>query len=317
MPVMLLRLLLALLALCSFASASEAGCSTSSTALAFASSSSYAVLAGSVVQVSGTAGLSCSGSALSVLGGSYARATITSANNFKLSAGASDAIPYQVSADSGGTVVFTQGGTVDYFSSSTLGLGGSNASAFNSSLYAKLTAAPNIAAGSYTDTLTVSWDYSICSGVQVGGVCTTYEKSKVTDTVTVTLIVGRDCRISAPNVSFGTVALVSQFPSISQAALVDCTKGAAYNIAFSSGQNGSARPWRAMTDGAGHKLQYNIYRTDGTTIWDETNPLASATLGTGSTTQFQLQSYLVKVNAAQAAPPAGSYSDTINVVVSF
>lgn len=318
MPLKLLRLAFALFLWCGISTAAEAACTTSSGPITFARSSSYDVLAGSVPQVSGSAGLACTGAVLSLLSSNTAKATVTSANSFKLSAGGSDTIPYRASADAGGTVVFTQGSTVDYMSGSILTLLGlGNSPNFTASIYTELTASPNVAAGTYTDVLTVNWDYSVCTGLQVLGACVGRDEAKVTITITVTLVVGKDCRITASNISFGSAALVSQFAAVTQAALVDCTKGSAYNVAFSSGQNGSARPWRAMTNGAGSSLQYNLYRPDGTTIWDETNPLPSATRGTGSTTPNQVQSFVAKVNPAQVTPPAGNYTDTINIILTF
>jgi spore coat protein U-like protein len=88
-------------------------------------------------------------------------------------------------------------------------------------------------------------------------------------------------------------------------------------VAFTNGNSGAARPWRAMSDGNGHTLQYNIYQTDGTTIWDQTNPVTSTQTGTGSLTPSQMQSYVAKVNPAQATPPAGTYTDNVSVVISF
>lgn len=314
---MLLRIALALVLVLGLGSAASAACTASSQSLTFAQSSSYSVQSGSIATVSGAAGLSCTGSLLSVLGSGYARATVTSTNGFKLTKG-SDQIAYRVSADANGTYTFTQGGTIDYMNSSLVSLLGlfSNNS-FNAPLYAALTASPNIPAGTYTDTLTVQWNYYICNGVQIGAVCVFYETGSPSITVTVTLVVSPDCRISAPNLSFGSAALASQFQPVSQAVLVDCTKNSSYNVAFTNGGASSARPWRRMTDGSGNSLQYNIYRTDGTTIWDETNPQASSTVGTGSTTPSQVQSYVAKVNTAQTTPPAGSYTDTVSVVITF
>lgn len=317
MRLILLRLT-AFLAGVFLAGAAHAGCTASSTTVNFANSSSYAVQDGSVAPVTGQAGLSCTGSLLSVLGGSHARATISSARGFKLQSAAGAQIPYQASADSGGTVVMTQGGTVDYVNPTLLALLGiGSLNGFNAPIYVKLTGAPNIAAGTYTDVLTVTWDYSICNGVQVAGICVLYETGQVTKTITINLVVENDCRISAPNVSFGSAPLVSQFSQVSQGVLVNCTKDSAYKVAFSKGLGAASRPWRTMSDGAGHALQYNIYRADGTTIWDETNPLTSALQGTGSTTPSQIQNYIVKIDPAQTTPPAGSYSDTVSVVITF
>ena len=306
---------LLLLLLCS--GTAFAACTTTSSTLTFAGSSSYDVRAGSVQQVSGPAGLTCTGASLSLLGGSSAKATITSANGFALVAGGADRIAYQVSADSNGTYAFTQGGTVDYTNSSLIAILGLGASNFVPPVYARLMASPNVAEGTYTDTLTVQWDYNICNGLQVTFICLGYDSGKTTNTIIVTLSVSKDCRIDAPALDFGTAALVGQFAPVSQAVLVDCTKGATYKLSFSAGLSGSARPWRSMSDGAGHQLQYNIYRADGTTIWDESNPQTSASVGTGSSVPAQAPSYVAKINPAQSALPAGSYQDMVSVIVSF
>jgi len=314
----LIRMSLALLGFLCAASPAYAGCSTSSSQLVFATSTSYDVRTAAVAQVAGSAGLSCTGSTLSLLGGSTAKATVTSANGFKLVAGGSDTLPYLVSADSGGTQAFTQGSTIDYMSPTLLSLLGiGSASNFNAPIYAKLVGGPNVAAGVYTDTLTVSWNYSICSGVQVGSVCVGYEANRVTTTIQVSITVSKDCRISAPSLSFGSAPLVTQFQPVTQSVLVDCTKGATYKVAFTSGRSGSARPWRTMTDGSGRSLQYNLYQSDGTTIWDESNPKPSASTGTGDTNPAQIQTYVARINSTQTTPAAGSYSDQLVVVVSF
>lgn len=317
MSVILVRILVALGLLIGLGSAAQAACVTSSQSLTFTSASSYTVQSGGITVISGAGGLSCTGSLLSVLGSGYARATITSAKGFKLGNG-SDQIHYRVSADPNGTYTFSQGGTIDYMNPTLVSLLGLfNNNSFNAPLYAAITGTPNVSAGTYTDTLTVQWNWYICNGVQIGQLCVFYETGNTSISVTVTLVVSQDCRINAPNVNFGSVALASQFQPVAQAVLVDCTKNSSYNVSFSNGNGGSARPWRTMSDGAGNSLQYNIYRTDGTTIWDQTNPMASATLGTGSTTPGQVQSYVAKVNTAQTTPPAGSYSDTVSVVITF
>jgi spore coat protein U-like protein len=317
-----MRLIVALLLALGLAGAAQATCKTSSPALSFASGSTYDVKSSAVASVSGSAGLSCTGSVLNILGASYAKAATTSANGFLLKSASGASIPFQVAADQNFTTTFTQGGTVNYMSGTLLSLLNIlNPNSFAPQIYAKLTAAPNIPAGTYTDTLTVQWSWQVCNGVDVAGLlCVLYETGTATSTIQVTLVVGADCRISAPNVSFGSAALASQFQAVNQAVLVDCSAGSAYKVSFSSGGNGSARPWRTMSDGAGHTLQYNLYRTDGTTIWDETNPLQSTAnngVGSGSTTPNQMQAYVAKVNPTQTTPPAGTYTDTVNVIISF
>lgn len=313
------RLLMALFVACGLAGAAQATCTISSPTPTFAPGSTYDVKSGSVAAISSPAGLACTGSVLNVLGTSYANATMTSANNFVLVGSNGGSIPFKVSADQGATKTFTQGGTINYMSTTLLSLLNIlSPNSLSPQIYLALTASPNIPAGTYTDTLTVQWSYSVCNGVNLLGIaCVSYESGTGTSTIKVTLVVSADCRISAPDIVFNSAPLASQFPTVSQAVLVDCSTGSSYKVAFTSGGNGSARPWRTMSDGAGHTLQYNIYLPDGTTIWDQSNPQTSTTKGTGSTTPSQMQAYVAKVNAAQTTPPAGSYSDTVNVVITF
>ena len=310
--------LIALLTTLGLAGAADAGCTTAAGAITFTVSSSYDVRGAAVPTTSGAAGLSCTGTLLSLLGGGYAKATVTTDNSYTLKNG-TNAISYQLAADAGFTQSFSAGTpTIDFMNASLLSLLGlNNMNNFNATFYAKLTTAPNIPDGTYTDTIHVNWNYYICNGVQIGALCVLYESGNKNVDVTISLTVNKDCKINAPNVSFGTVALASQFSQVSQAVQVDCTRNATYKVAFTSGNSGASRPWRAMSDGNGHTLQYNIYQPDGTTVWDQTNPTISTQTGTGATTPTQMQSYIAKVNTAQTTPPAGTYTDNVSVVISF
>lgn len=313
----LFRLVLAGLML--FAPAAAfAACQTSNSTGTFADGSSYTVQANGVGQVVTSAGFTCSGSLITVAGSSYARATVTSARGWRLVGPTGDRIPYVVSADAAGAYSFEQYGTIDYFDASLLSLLTIlNGGAFTPRIYLTINGSANVAAGTYQDTLTVQWSWNVCHGIGLGGICILGESGTGTATIPVTIVVAKDCQISAPAVAFGTASLVSQFAEVTQSVLVDCTKGANYNLGFTSGSSPNARPWRTMKSAGGGVLQYNIYRTDGTTIWDESNPLPSALPGTGGTTPNQPFAYKARVNASQATPAAGTYSDTVSVVVSF
>lgn len=314
----MLRLLLMLLGL-AFTTPVQAACALAATSSpSFTPSSSYDVRNGAVASVTAPPTLSCSGTLIVLLSSNSARATVTSANGFTLRNSANDSIAYRLSADSAGTRRFTQGGTIDYFDPSILSLLGIlNGGNFVPTMYAALTDTPNIPAGTYTDIVTINWSWDVCHLLGVLGICVLGESGTGTTTMTVTIVVGKDCRISAPNLSFNSAPLASQFTSITQSVAVDCTKNAAYTVSFTNGNSGASRPWRAMSDGAGNVLQYNIYRADGSTIWDLTNPLQSAVAGTGSLTPAQLQVYVAKINPDQPTPPAGHYTDTVSVLIAF
>lgn len=309
--------LAALLIAAVVAAPADAACVISSGNAAFGTGSSYAVRQKGIPATTASAGLRCNGSVITLLGGNSARATMTSANGFQLRHG-SDSIAYSVSADPNGAYPFTQGSTIDYFNPQLLSLLTIlNGSSFAPQIHARLAEGANVAAGTYTDTLTIQWAYTVCYGVNLAGVCVIGESGTGTSTIQVAITVTRDCRIDAPALSFGTAALVSQFAEVTQTLRADCTKDTAFVVTLSAGGNGSARPWRAMRDAKGNALRYNLYRADGSTIWDESNPLASSTPGTGALMPAIPFTYRARIDPAQATPVAGSYSDTVSVVVSF
>lgn len=315
---LILRLLL-LLALAAASQTANAACSAAASVMAdIGAHTSYDVRAGGVPAVAAPATLNCSGSLLSLVATDYARATTTSANGFQLRSATGEAIAYQLSADPAASHPLTQGGTINFLDPTLLGLLGIlNGPRFTPTIYARLADRPNVQAGTYTDLVTVRWSWAICRGVGLGGLCILQERGSGATTLTVSVTVAKDCRINAPAVSFGAAPLASHFPAVTQAVAVDCTKGASFAVAFSAGGGVATRPWRGMKGPAGHVLRYNLYRPDGVTIWDESNPLTLTNAGTGATTPTLTQTYVARVDPDQPTPPAGSYSDTVSVVVSF
>jgi spore coat protein U-like protein len=261
--------------------------------------------------------LACSGSMLSLLSSDYVRATTTSTNAFRLRSAAGQSIGYRLSVDAAGNMAFAQGKTIDYLDPAVLTLLAiATSTAFQPAMFVAPTELADLPAGTYTDTVRVNWAWSICRLLGVAGICAALDRDTGQTTLTVTLTITRDCRITAPAIAFGSAPLVSGFRPVTQGVTIECTRGASYAVAFTSGGGGSARPWRRMSDGAGHALRYNLYLPDGVTIWDEANPQPVASPDTGTTTA-QTQAYVAKIDTGQATPPPGSYSDTLSVLVSF
>ena len=88
----------------------------------------------------------------------------------------------------------------------------------------------------------------------------------------------KDCFIdSAPDLSFGSAALVSAFTAVNQNIIgVRCTLNATYTIGFDNGNNFSGG-WRRMLSGT-NAIQYNLYKPGDSTVWTTSNTQA----GTGS-----------------------------------
>lgn len=151
-----------------------------------------AVKAGAVPALGSLAGLQCPTSVIVLLGTNYVKATLTSQNGLKLlPASGAGSIAYVASADPGATAVFAQNGTVDYMQNNLLNvlglLGGSSATL---PIYVKPSSTSLVAEGTYSDTITVKWDWYICPGIGVGGLCVgTPDKGTGTTTLKIHLTV--------------------------------------------------------------------------------------------------------------------------------
>ncbi|WP_277754476.1 spore coat protein U domain-containing protein, partial [Rosenbergiella collisarenosi] len=121
---------------------------------------------------SGT-GFTCSGSILTLFGTNtitltFASSSHTSSTTPRLySSSTGSYIPYTLCGDSACSTTYSIGSSKTWRSTSLIGLLG----LFNSSdgtlpLYLKTPSGINVPAGTYTDLLTLSWNYKICS---IGG----------------------------------------------------------------------------------------------------------------------------------------------------
>ncbi|KSB87755.1 hypothetical protein AS593_00570 [Caulobacter vibrioides] len=151
-----------------------------------------AVKGGAVPALGSLAGLQCPTSVVVLLGTNYIKANFSSANGLKLlPAAGGGSIAYVASADPAGSVVFAQNATVDYMQNNLLNvlglLGGSSASL---PIYVKPSSAALVPEGTYSDTITVKWDWSLCPGIGVGGLCVGQpDKGTGTTTLKVHLVV--------------------------------------------------------------------------------------------------------------------------------
>ena len=299
-------------------STSFAACTASSSSTSFGSLSSFTLATSSQLVESGT-GFTCTGSALSLISTNTITATFASSTNASgttprlYSSSAGSYIPYTLCGDSACSTTYSIGSSKTWSSTTLLGLLG----LFNSSdgslpLYLKTTSGVNVPAGTYTDTLTLSWNYKICF-IGLLGLCS-YTTGTATSTIAVTLIVTNDCAIdTAPDVDFGSASLPVDFSDVSSSLGVRCTSNASYtvNLTSSNATSGNWRQMSATTTSGTSYLQYQLQRSDGT-VWTDTAALSS--VGTGST---QTLSYTAVINPDQSNQPAGSYSDTITVTVTY
>ncbi|KGA33218.1 spore coat protein U [Pectobacterium brasiliense] len=281
--------------------------------------------ASSVVGVNGTpqivtsgSGFICTGSLLSIAGTNTITATIQSDSNpsgttMRMRRGTStDYVPYNLCMDSGCGTLYNIGSTYTWSQTTFLGiLGLFNSSDGSIPIYIRTSTGNNISAGTYTDTVTIKWDYRLCS---LGIVLCIYEEGSTTSVLNITMNITNDCQItSAPNINFGVAAFPADFAAVNNSLGVRCTLLGAYTVKLVSTHPDDAN-WRRMTatvNGVPSYMQYQLYRT-GNIAWTETNDYSGT--GTGITQSIP---YTARINASQASKPEGAYKDTVTINVTI
>ncbi|KHN54638.1 Csu type fimbrial protein [Pectobacterium fontis] len=317
-----LRLAFVLIALY-YAPLSYAACTVQSASTTLGPYGSSVVGANGTPQVvqSGS-GFRCTGSLLSLNSTNTITATIQNDSNpsgttMRMRRGTStDYVPYTLCMDSGCGTPYNIGSSYIWSQTTFLGILG----LFNSSdgtipIYIRTTTGNNVAAGTYTDTVTIKWDYRLCSlgATVLGIVVCVFDEGSTTSTLNITMNITNDCQItSAPNISFGTAAFPADFAAVNNNLGVRCTLQGAYTVKLISTSDDAN--WRRMTatvGGTPYYLQYQLYRT-GNIAWTETNDYSGA--GTGMTQNIP---YTARINASQASKPAGTYKDTVTINVTI
>lgn len=232
-----------------------------------------------------------------------------------------DNIPLQLCSDSACASEMRVGGTIYTYNQAQLLnliglLGGLN---FTIPLYLRTVPGQVIAAGTYTVTLNVAVTYNICTSISLAGLCLTLQNGSGVIPMTTTMIVTNDCStITSPNVSFGSAPLVSSFSSVSQAITIICTKGSVYTVGMSNGNYavGSVRNMASSSN----RLSYEIYKGTTSSRWGpaSTERWASAdSTAVSSDGLTRSYNYVARVLTTQSTPPAGNYSDSVVVDITF
>lgn len=145
----------------------------------------------------------------------------------------------------------------------------------------------------------------------------TVKADTASTTFTVSATVSNACTISASDLSFGSYqplsgSAVDATTSIS----VNCTLDTSYNVGLDAGSgSGASVSTRKLTSGS-DLMNYTLYRdSNRTNVWGNTvGTDTSSGTGTGSSQSLTVYG---RVIAGQSTVPSGSYSDTINVTITF
>lgn len=306
-----------------------AACSLPASSASFGSVSTF-VANTTISSVTTNANVNCgSGSAVSLLGNNQITFQLTGATNSNGTRGilkrsgdtGSDNVPVRLCTDSACASELTIGGTPFVYGSQTLinlaGLLGSLN--FAIPVYLRTVPGQVVAAGTYQVTLNMAVTYRICTSIAIGGLCLSEQNGSGVIPINLTAILTNDCTtITSPNISFGSAPLVDSFSAVTQTINVLCSKGSTYTVGLSNGSYpvGSVRN---MASGA-NRLSYEIYKgsssnrwgSAGTERWSST--ISSAVSADGLTRGYN---YTARILTSQSTPPAGNYSDSVVVDLSF
>ena len=175
--------------------------------------------------------------------------------------------------------------------------GTGSAQTFN--VYPQLTSGQQVPPGTYTDTISVSTNYS------------------GTATFTVTATIVPNCTISAGALAFGNYDPTVQRTNANASLTVTCTNTTTYNVGLDGGTgsqyNGGYT--RYMTGPGGAEIPYHFFSNSNlTTEWG--NTVGTDTVaGTGTGSAQTLTVYGTMYSSHYVTP--GSYTDTVTATITY
>jgi len=138
-----------------------------------------------------------------------------------------------------------------------------------------------------------------------------------TTTFVVQATIIQDCSVSATNMNFGTLGLLTINYDANSVITPVCTAGTVYNLGLDGGTvAGSAPGARLLGNAGGSTILFDLYRDAArSTMWGNTAGTNTVS-GTGT---GQAQPYTVYGRIAPQAttPAAGTYNTTITVTVTY
>lgn len=180
-----------------------------------------------------------------------------------------------------------------------------------------------LTAGVYTATVGFSWSWNICRTIGLLGLCVGIpNKGKdVLSFLELNLIIHPDCKISARDINFGSQPFVTEFDEVKGVINIACTKGTAYKVGLSQGEN-YQQGYRQLKSGS-DLIAYNIYKGRTKETWGDTESSkrsssdADILPGVGLGSSAQGFNYTAEILPGQDAKPEGTYKDQIMIKVEF
>jgi len=123
------------------------------------------------------------------------------------------------------------------------------------------------------------------------------------------------CNVSATNIDFGTVALLTGSKDAQGTLSILCSSALPYTVSLSGGNSGASDPTQRRMSSGGASIVYGLYQDSARlSAWGDTVGANTASgTGTGAAQDLTVFARI----AAQSTPAPGTYTDTIVVTVSY
>ncbi|ATX64546.1 Csu type fimbrial protein [Roseinatronobacter bogoriensis] len=234
------------------------------------------------------------------------------------SSSTSTSLNYQLYKDAARTVVlggdnWVNGESIDLSSFSVLIIGGSGTA--NVPFYGRVFGAQEgVAPGNYLssffrDPIDVRVAYRTCNLLLI---CT---NRTATLTFDVLAQVEKNCLVSATDLDFGTVGVLSSPIDAASQISVTCTAQTDYHIGLDNGLYGMGPLDRYMRSAASDAIRYGLYQDASRSIaWGSlADGAALSGAGSGNTQTYPVYGRV----PSQDTPPSGTYADTIVVTITY
>lgn len=296
-------------------SASAQSCTTTVTAVSFGNTD---VTAGTPTDTTAELKVSCSGYAA---GAKILACPALGAGSGGVVAGrramlrfpGSETLAYELYADGGRTQVWGSTEVPQTIITNQSGAGEATATIFARVFGGQST----VPVGSYSSTFSGS-DVNVRYGLQTGSeTCASTLTGTATASFTVTATVTPQCTLTTSNINFGNVGALSNPVTASGTVTVRCTSNAGYTISMDGGNAKSDDPTKRWMGGTTPQtgVSYGLYQNSQYSLpWGNTPGLTKLDIGSGSNQTFTV---FGRTNPSTITPPAGTYTDTVVVTVTY
>ena len=221
----------------------------------------------------------------------------------------SDASRTQLWGSWGSVVTAYGSGGITY----DLGLGPTGSANPTFNVYARV-----LANQQTTKPSTYSWNGATPAlryGYDTGTPCPTGSATTYSSGTTWTATVAANCNVSATNMNFGSVGLLSSGVNSTSIVTVRCTNTSPFNVGLSQGSGTGATVAARIMESGANTVIYSLYSNSGrTTVWGDT--IGTDTVSQTGTGNDQPLTVYGRV-PAQSTPAAGTYNDTIVITVTY